>query len=76
MCDFTGSRTVSDAKPGRCTGTGGYLSLAEISELIKLAGSEADFFYDGTSNSDILLYGGMFFFPMVPWSNETKTAIA
>ncbi|CAN9326084.1 unnamed protein product [Alternaria alternata] len=34
MCRYTGSRTVSDAMPGPCTGTGGYISSAEIREIL------------------------------------------
>ena len=57
MCDFTGTRTESDATPGRCTGTGGYLAYAEIMEIIKTRG-DIQTFHDGASNSDILLYNG------------------
>lgn len=57
-CDFTGSRTQSDAKPGRCTNTGGYLAYAEITELIMNA-EGLRMFHDGKSNSDILLYNGL-----------------
>lgn len=57
MCDFTGSMTQSDAAPGRCTKTGGYLAHAEINEIIKV-GSGVRMFHDGASNSDIMLYNG------------------
>ena len=30
MCRFTGSRTISDAAPGPCTNTSGYIASAEI----------------------------------------------
>lgn len=33
MCLFTGSRLVSNAEPGVCTDTAGYISNAEIAEL-------------------------------------------
>lgn len=57
MCEFTGSRTQSDAKPGRCTKTGGYLAYAEIIEIIG-RGNDIRTFHDDNSNSDIMLYEG------------------
>jgi GH18 family chitinase len=56
MCEFTGSRVESDAKPGRCTNTSGYLANAEIMELLKY-GSDVRTFRDPSSDSDVLLYG-------------------
>lgn len=58
LCEFTGSRTKSDAKPGRCTKTGGYLAYAEIIEILK-RGDGARTFFDANSNSDIMLYKGL-----------------
>lgn len=57
-CDFTGSRTVSDANPGRCTKTAGYVAAAEINEIIK-KGDGAQTFHDAASNTDVMLYKGM-----------------
>lgn len=34
-CEFTGTNRVSEAAPGRCTKTGGYISNAEIDEILK-----------------------------------------
>jgi GH18 family chitinase len=34
MCTYTGTRNVSNAYKGRCTDTAGYLSNAEINEII------------------------------------------
>jgi hypothetical protein len=56
MCDFTGTRTASDANPGRCTGEGGFIAYAEIQDLIKVG--EGQMFYDGASNTDVLVYRG------------------
>lgn len=56
MCEFTGTRLVSNANPGRCTKTPGYISNAEINEIIKAEG--AILFHDAESNSDVLLYQG------------------
>lgn len=57
MCEFTGSRIESNARPGRCTATGGYLANAEIHEIRKY-GDGVRSFRDPSSDSDILLYGG------------------
>lgn len=56
MCEFTGSRIESDAEPGRCTNTSGYLANAEIAELLKY-GTGVRTFRDPSSDSDVLLYG-------------------
>lgn len=56
-CTFTGGREHSDATPGRCTGTGGYLADAEINEIISGdPGRVTTRFLDTSSNSDILVY--------------------
>ncbi|KAF3802950.1 Killer toxin subunits alpha/beta [Colletotrichum gloeosporioides] len=57
LCVFMGTRTESDANPGRCTATKGYISNAEINELIT-QGSYSLLFHDGDSNTDVLLYKG------------------
>ncbi|KAJ4157870.1 hypothetical protein NW754_009520 [Fusarium falciforme] len=59
MCEFTGSRTKSDAKPGRCTKTSGYLANAEINEIL-LSGKMSKAFYDKNSQSNVILYEGLF----------------
>ncbi len=61
-CSFTGSANVSNAEPGWCTGTGGYISNAEIREILLSAeqgqpGYEAESRWDSKSNSDIMTYG-------------------
>lgn len=57
MCEFTGTSTESDATPGRCTKTAGYLAYAELTEILKKR-DNVQLFYDGASNSDIMLYDG------------------
>ena len=57
LCDFTGSRATSDAQPGRCTKTPGYLAYAEIVELIN-RGLISDMHFDDKSGSTILTYNG------------------
>ncbi|KAG9191337.1 chitinase [Alternaria panax] len=71
MCDFTGSRTHSDAKPGRCTASGGYLAYAEIAE-IQRRGQGAQVFHDDDSSSDIMLYGGDYVSYMTPDKKEER----
>jgi hypothetical protein len=71
MCDFTGSRTQSDAKPGRCTNTGGYLAYAEIAEL-QGNGQDAKMFHDDTSSSDIMLYKGDYVSYITPDKKEKR----
>ncbi|KAI8235446.1 Killer toxin subunits alpha/beta [Colletotrichum sp. SAR 10_96] len=61
-CLFTGSRTVSEAEPGICTDTGGYISNAELDQIFTFAeegepGYEAKRWHDGPTNSDIMTYG-------------------
>lgn len=57
-CKYTGTSTKSDAYPGRCTKTGGYISNAELSEIIsKKSYPIVRKGFDKTSDSDILMYG-------------------
>ncbi|KAL7936606.1 putative glycosyl hydrolase, family 18 [Trichoderma chlorosporum] len=53
MCQFTGSPRESNAAKGRCTGTAGYISNAEINEIIT-NGKVTKQFTDAGSN--ILVY--------------------
>ncbi|KAK4246406.1 glycoside hydrolase [Corynascus novoguineensis] len=62
-CQFTGDRLNSNAKPGRCTGTPGYISNAEIDEIMAAEGSlqarsgrVVTSFIDTSSNTDVLVY--------------------
>ncbi|KAL2198587.1 class V chitinase-like protein [Corynascus similis CBS 632.67] len=62
-CQFTGDRLNSNAKPGRCTGTPGYISNAEIDEIMTAEGSlqarsgrVVTSFIDTSSNTDVLVY--------------------
>ncbi|KAH7159572.1 hypothetical protein B0J13DRAFT_592197 [Dactylonectria estremocensis] len=54
MCTFLGSATESPARKGACTATGGYISNAEINDIIK-RGKNIKTFVDD-SESDILVY--------------------
>ncbi|OAA70941.1 Glycoside hydrolase, subgroup, catalytic core [Akanthomyces lecanii RCEF 1005] len=53
MCKFTGSPRVSNAAHGRCTDTGGYISNAEIAEIIE--GGKVNRKWQA-AGSDILVY--------------------
>ncbi|GFF80120.1 killer toxin subunits alpha/beta [Aspergillus lentulus] len=64
-CFYTGGPYDSQATPGKCTATGGYISDAEINEilegsttngLLKRDGRVNQHYVDQTSNSDILVY--------------------
>lgn len=56
-CDSTGSRAKSDARPGRCTDTSGYIAYAELTELLS-TGDNIETFHDGQSNTDVMLHEG------------------
>ncbi|OBS25972.1 hypothetical protein FPOA_06504 [Fusarium poae] len=61
-CLFTGSFSESDAEPGQCTGTGGYISNAELDEIWQMAsegveGVVAKRWHDTKTHSDIMTYG-------------------
>lgn len=59
MCTFTGTRLRSDAWSGRCTKTPGYISNAEIYEVLEDESlyKTAKMSHDPDSDSDILIYG-------------------
>jgi hypothetical protein len=58
-CDFTGSRVQSDATPGRCTKTAGYIALAEITEIITgNPGDDFRIFHEEKSDTDVMIYKG------------------
>ncbi|PGG99158.1 hypothetical protein GX51_06417 [Blastomyces parvus] len=71
MCEFTGSKTKSDAQPGRCTNSSGLLAYAEIAEIIK-RNSSSKVFHDQGSNSDIMLDEGDYVSYMTPVTKETR----
>lgn len=52
-CTYTGPE--SGATPGKCTRTGGYISDAEINEIIK-NNQSVETYYDQSSDSNILIY--------------------
>ncbi|KAF5023085.1 hypothetical protein F66182_4842 [Fusarium sp. NRRL 66182] len=73
-CEFTGSKTESDAAPGRCTKTGGYLAFAEIMELLRKGVSGLKTFHDADSESDIVLYNGDYISYMTPKTKDSRRA--
>ncbi|KAH8892262.1 killer toxin alpha/beta [Thozetella sp. PMI_491] len=56
MCPYAGPE--SQAAPGQCTVTPGYISNAEIESLVFLADSSTQVIWDEASSSDILVYNG------------------
>ncbi|PKS08412.1 hypothetical protein jhhlp_005356 [Lomentospora prolificans] len=54
-CSYTGSSTVSDAKPGQYTNTSSYLANTEIKEIISNNGN-IQTWVDKDSDSNILVY--------------------
>lgn len=59
-CTYTGAYDVSNAFPGECTDTAGYIADAEIYDIINSGTQGWEVFstyYDEGSGSDILIYG-------------------
>ncbi|KAI1352858.1 hypothetical protein F5Y01DRAFT_324113 [Xylaria sp. FL0043] len=56
LCTFTGSSAQSDAAKGRCTGTAGYLSNAEIMEIMNNKSRVTTKYVDKDSDTNILVY--------------------
>ncbi|RYP14310.1 hypothetical protein DL765_006475 [Monosporascus sp. GIB2] len=61
-CKFLGDKKTSQAAPGQCTKTGGYIAAAEIRDIIRKGHQgEGDYtindsYYDQKTDSDILVY--------------------
>ncbi|KAJ5415834.1 hypothetical protein N7465_004529 [Penicillium sp. CMV-2018d] len=57
LCKFTGGRLDSNAEKADCTDTAGYISNAEINQLVKHNSSRVNKHYvDAHSNSNIMVY--------------------
>ncbi|EZF93825.1 hypothetical protein H113_05483 [Trichophyton rubrum MR1459] len=59
QCTFTGAYGHSEAEPGQCTGTGGYIANAELQKILEYTdkgekGFEAKKWYDAETDSDIM----------------------
>lgn len=57
-CTFLGDRNTSPAAKGVCTDTAGYISKAEIDDIIAFKDGKIDSYYDEASDSEILVYNG------------------
>ncbi|KAK4060789.1 CAZyme family GH18 [Trichoderma aggressivum f. europaeum] len=55
-CTFTGANGHSDASKGRCTNASGYLSNAEINEIISKSSKSKKTWFDKDTASDYLVY--------------------
>ncbi|KAK8057967.1 glycoside hydrolase [Apiospora saccharicola] len=71
-CLYTGSSSQSDATPGRCTNTGGYLANAEINEIIADTSRSVKSWHDDETASDYLVYDDLQWVAYM--SSETKEA--
>lgn len=59
QCEFAGSASQSIANPGPCTNTSGFLSLAEIDDLL-LSRLDTASFHDDSSDTDVVIYNGTY----------------
>ncbi|KAI1131004.1 glycoside hydrolase family 18 protein [Nemania abortiva] len=55
MCTFLGSNTSSQAEPGECTGTAGYVSNAEIESIINRKPASQTW-HDSEADADFIIY--------------------
>ena len=70
-CFYTGTPAQSNAVPGPCTGTGGYISNAELNAIIATPGRVQTRYLDPASHSDIMVYDGN---QWVGWMGSTVKA--
>ncbi|KAI0182679.1 chitinase [Xylaria flabelliformis] len=56
LCTFTGTAANSNADPGICTGTAGFLGDAEINAILQDASRVTQHYVDAASDTDILVY--------------------
>ncbi|KAH6687769.1 hypothetical protein F5X68DRAFT_239170 [Plectosphaerella plurivora] len=76
MCKFTGSNTTSLATKGDCTKEAGYISDAEINEIIALSkvyGEPVKTWSDHTSASDFMVWDGTWVGYMSKKEKEIRT---
>lgn len=75
-CLFTGTPLHSNAAKGPCTDTAGYISNAEINDIMKNPSRVNENYIDPTSNSNILVYDNT---QWISWMSadvrKTRTAI-
>ncbi|KAL7932039.1 glycoside hydrolase family 18 protein [Trichoderma chlorosporum] len=73
LCRFKGPN--STATPGECTGTSGYISNAELEEIINLDYNDTRFDYDPRSDTSMVFYGSNWVAYMPDESKANRTAI-
>lgn len=56
QCTYLGSAGASQATPGECTNTAGYISNAEINAIVANSSRVQQHFVDTSSHSNILVY--------------------
>ncbi|KAJ5256981.1 CAZyme family GH18 [Penicillium angulare] len=57
MCTYTGTRNHSTAEKGMCTDTAGYISNAELNDMIGVPQYQVRSWYDKESDSDMMVFG-------------------
>jgi hypothetical protein len=56
QCTYTGTNIQSNAEPGNCTATNGYIANAEITDILNNASRVNSNYIDVGSNTNILVY--------------------
>ncbi|KAI0868461.1 hypothetical protein GGS24DRAFT_482282 [Hypoxylon argillaceum] len=56
LCTFTGTAAHSNAAPGVCTGTAGFIGDAEIDAILQDASRVTNHYVDAASDTDVLVY--------------------
>ncbi|KAI9700939.1 MAG: hypothetical protein M1820_006584 [Bogoriella megaspora] len=77
MCTYSGSNTESTAQQGRCTGTGGYISNAEILEIIDDPDSSAPInnWFDDDSDSSMMVWNSTWVAYMTDDTKSSRTSL-
>ncbi|KAL7945747.1 glycoside hydrolase family 18 protein [Trichoderma barbatum] len=73
LCKFKGPN--STATPGECTGTAGYISNAELEEIINLDSNDTLVDYDSQSDTTMVFYGSNWVAYMPDESKANRTAL-
>ncbi|KAI0467015.1 hypothetical protein F4859DRAFT_518632 [Xylaria cf. heliscus] len=74
LCTFTGTAAKSNAEPGICTGTAGFLGDAEIDGILQDASRVTQHYVDAASDTDILVYDNIQWVGYMSESRKTTRA--
>jgi hypothetical protein len=75
MCEYTGTASASNALPGPCTGTQGYISNAEINEFKAVNDFSVATYYDQATRSNIAIINGTWIAYMDSAEKDARAAI-